>query len=165
MLLERSRALLAAGDAAATAFERALEHGAASGAVIEVARTRLAYGQWLRRHDRVEDSREHLAAALRSFERASSRLGVARAGAELAAAGVGAARRAPGTAGAGVEALSPLELQIARLAAAGASEEEIADRTCLPHRTVSSHLRRASAKLGTTSRAQLRRALGPHREP
>ncbi len=56
--------------------------------------------------------------------------------------------------------LSPRELEIARLAAAGASNKEIADRLVLSVRTVENKLHDAYAKLGVRGRAELARALG-----
>ena len=49
----------------------------------------------------------------------------------------------------------PQESEIARLAAEGLSNREIAQRLYLSHRTVGSHLYRIFPKLGVTSRAQL----------
>ena len=57
--------------------------------------------------------------------------------------------------------LTPQELQIAQLAAEGLSNREIGERLYLSHRTVGSHLYRLFPKLGVTTRAQLRDALGP----
>ena len=54
-----------------------------------------------------------------------------------------------------VAALSPQELQIARLAAAGHSNREIGEQLFLSPRTVGSHLYRIFPKLDITSRAQL----------
>ncbi len=51
--------------------------------------------------------------------------------------------------------LSPQELKIATLAAAGLSNREIGLQLYLSHRTVASHLYRIFPKLGITSRAQL----------
>ncbi|MFE3700862.1 helix-turn-helix transcriptional regulator [Nocardia tengchongensis] len=51
--------------------------------------------------------------------------------------------------------LSPQEWQIARLAASGLSNRDIAAQLYLSHRTVGSHLYRIYPKLGITSRAQL----------
>jgi DNA-binding NarL/FixJ family response regulator len=50
-------------------------------------------------------------------------------------------------------------LQIARMAASGFSNREIARQLYLSHRTVAAHLYHAFPKLGITSRGQLRAAL------
>jgi DNA-binding CsgD family transcriptional regulator len=55
--------------------------------------------------------------------------------------------------------LTPRELQIARLAAAGHSAPKIAARFGLSPRTVNNHLGRAYDKLGITGRTQLRKVL------
>jgi DNA-binding NarL/FixJ family response regulator len=47
------------------------------------------------------------------------------------------------------------ELQIARMAAEGLSNRQIAERLYLSHRTVASHLYRIFPKLGITSRVKL----------
>ncbi|WP_049821361.1 helix-turn-helix transcriptional regulator [Kineococcus radiotolerans] len=158
MLVHRSRALLSDGPAAGDHFEAALTAGEGSGAPLEVARTHLLYGQWLRRTRRVLEARRHLGDALRQFEAtggSSSSLAV-RATAELRAAGSAPSQRveAPTT-----WMLTAQELQIAQLAAEGLTNKEIADRLYLSHRTVSSHLYRVFPKLGIAHRHQLRDAL------
>ena len=55
--------------------------------------------------------------------------------------------------------LTPQELEIARLAAAGLSNKQIGQRLYMSHRTVGSHLYRIFPKLGITSRAALGSAL------
>jgi DNA-binding CsgD family transcriptional regulator len=55
--------------------------------------------------------------------------------------------------------LTAQEAQIARLAAGGLSDPEIASRLFLSPRTVQYHLGKVFTKLGTTSRDQLSRAL------
>jgi DNA-binding NarL/FixJ family response regulator len=55
--------------------------------------------------------------------------------------------------------LTPQELEIARLAAAGLSNKQIGERLYMSHRTVGSHLYRIFPKLGVTSRAALSGAL------
>ena len=55
--------------------------------------------------------------------------------------------------------LTPQESQIARLAAAGLTNKEIAERLYLSPRTVGGHLYRVFPKLGITSRAALRDSL------
>jgi DNA-binding CsgD family transcriptional regulator len=58
-----------------------------------------------------------------------------------------------------LDALTPQELQIAELAAAGLTNKEIGSKLNLSPRTVSTHLYRLFPKLGVTSRAALRDAL------
>ena len=60
----------------------------------------------------------------------------------------------------GAASLTPQELQIAQLAAEGLTNKEIGARLFLSHRTVSTHLYQLFPKLGITSRAALRDALG-----
>ncbi|MEV6479323.1 LuxR family transcriptional regulator [Streptomyces sp. NPDC051576] len=57
--------------------------------------------------------------------------------------------------------LTSRECEIATLAAAHLSNQEIADRLVLSVRTVENHLYRAFAKLGVTTRAELPRRLAP----
>lgn len=121
------------------------------------ARAKLAYGAWLRRHRRAIESRAPLREAAQGF----GALGLARlaeqAQRELRASGERARRRVPET----WAELTPQELQIAQLAAAGLSNREIGEQLYLSHRTVGTHLYRLFPKLGVTSRAQLRDALEP----
>jgi DNA-binding NarL/FixJ family response regulator len=56
-------------------------------------------------------------------------------------------------------ALTPQELQIARLAASGLTNKQIAERLFLSPRTVSGHLYQIFPKLRITKRAALRDAL------
>jgi DNA-binding NarL/FixJ family response regulator len=55
--------------------------------------------------------------------------------------------------------LTPQELEIAMLAAAGLSNKQIGQRLFLSHRTVGAHLYQIFPQLGVTSRAALRDAL------
>ena len=55
--------------------------------------------------------------------------------------------------------LTPQELEIARLAAAGLSNKQIAARLFMSHRTVGCHRYRIFPKLGITSRSQLHAAI------
>ncbi|MFH9979405.1 ATP-binding protein [Streptomyces sp. NPDC017179] len=120
----------------------------------EVGRARLAYGEGLRRQGLNRDARVQLAAARGRFEELGARSWEARAAAELRATGM--TRTGRGKAG---EALTPQELEVARLAATGLSNPQIASRLFLSPRTVSSHLYHVFPKLGITSRAELRDAL------
>ena len=60
----------------------------------------------------------------------------------------------------GVDALTPSELRVARLAAGGRSNREIAGELYVTLKAVEGHLARAYAKLGIDGRDQLQRALG-----
>lgn len=120
-----------------------------------VARAQLAYGEWLRRHRRMTQSRAPLREAAETFDALGLLRYAERARRELRASGETVRRREPGA----WAQLSPQELQIAQLAAEGFSNREIGEQLYLSHRTVESHLYRLFPKLGVTSRAQLRDAL------
>ena len=159
MLVARSRALLATDASAETHYRDALSVGEASVVPLELARTRLLYGEWLRRQRRQRDARDELSAALHAFEAAGARPFAERAVAELRAAGVVSPNAALSARSAARDRLTAQELQIARLAARGLTNREIADQVYLSHRTVSTHLYKVFPKLGITARWQLRDAL------
>ncbi len=158
MLVQRCRAQLATRDEVDAHYEAALAHGRRGVAALELARTQLAYGQWLRKERRVPEARDQLSAALHSFEERGAAGWAGQTAAELRAAGVLTVRR-PHTGHSGVGVLTPQELQIARLAADGLTNKEIADRLYLSHRTVGAHLYKIFPKLGITNRAQLREVM------
>ncbi|MFU8872281.1 helix-turn-helix transcriptional regulator [Micromonospora sp. SL4-19] len=119
----------------------------------ELARTRLAYGEWLRRARRRADARVQLRGALEVFDRLGSELWAERARVELRATGDVPA--APRKADDPLSVLTPQERQVVRLAAGGASNRDIAAQLFLSPRTVGYHLYKAFPKLGITSRAHL----------
>ncbi len=90
------------------------------------------------------------------FERLGSGCWAKRAALELRASGETAQLRQDYDR----DALTPQELEIAMLGASGLSNKEIAQQLSLSPRTVGAHLYRIFPKLGITSRAALRDALG-----
>ena len=144
-----------APDAAAERHFRAAIAAAQAEWPFYVARAQLAYGEWLRRHRRMTQSRAPLREAAETFEALGLLRYAERARRELRASGETVRRRDPGA----WAQLSPQELQIAQLAADGLSNREIGEQLYLSHRTVESHLYRLFPKIGITSRAQIRDAL------
>ena len=116
----------------------------------ERARLQLAYGGWLRRQRQAAESRPLLRAAAATFDALGATPWAERARAELRA--TGESRRKPIDA---IDALTPQEQQIARLAADGLSNREIAERLFLSPRTVTTHLYRLFPKVGVKSRGEL----------
>jgi DNA-binding CsgD family transcriptional regulator len=97
-----------------------------------------------------------LTAAFEAFQRMGAVPLANRANNELRASGMTKRR----TNVVGALALTPQEREIALLAASGLTNKEIAERLFLAPKTVSAHLYRIFPKLGITSRAALRDALG-----
>ncbi|MGI5290077.1 LuxR C-terminal-related transcriptional regulator [Nonomuraea polychroma] len=116
----------------------------------ERARLQLTYGGWLRRQRQAAESRPLLRAAAAAFDALGATPWADRARAELRA--TGESRRKPIDA---IDALTPQEQQIARLAADGLSNREIAERLFLSPRTVTTHLYRIYPKVGVKSRSEL----------
>jgi DNA-binding CsgD family transcriptional regulator len=148
---EHGRALLAQGADAEAHFVRALEWHERSLRIPDRARTRLAYGEFLRRARRRVDARAHLRAALETFEDLGAEPWAERARTELRASGE-TARRRDTTAAA---ELTPQELQVARLVRQGLSNRDAAAQLFLSPRTIDFHLRNVFAKLGVASRTEL----------
>ena len=114
-LLSRSEALLAPDDEAEAHYQRALDLLPSAGAVADVGRAHLLYGEWLRRQKRRTDAREQLDAAHAIFVDMGAMAFAERARVELAATGGRARRRSAET----TNDLTPQEHQIALLAARG----------------------------------------------
>jgi len=135
-------------------FSEALRLHAGGERPWEAARTHLAFGERLRRERRKTEARTHLRAAAELFDRLGAAPWSDRARAELRAAG----EQGPvPTTGDLLAVLSPQELQIVRLVAAGKTNREIAAMLFISPRTVSHHLYRAFPKLNVASRTQLAR--------
>jgi len=126
-----------------------------SPAVLERAHSLTELGAALRRSGRRTAAREPLAEALDLAARCGARPLAERARLELNATGA-RPRRAWRT---GVEALTPSELRVVRLACEGRSNREIAHELYVTPKTVEGHLSRAYAKLGVDGRDQLADAL------
>jgi DNA-binding CsgD family transcriptional regulator len=147
----RVRALLSQGDVAESLYRRSIEHLSGSRVRLELARTHLLYGEWLRRERRRLDAREHLRTALEAFTTMGAEAFARRAERELLATGERARKRTVDT----IDQLTSQETQIARLAANGHLNREIASQLFISPSTVEYHLRKAFRKLGVKSRTQL----------
>jgi DNA-binding CsgD family transcriptional regulator len=154
-LAARARALLAEGPEADPLFREALEAHAATDRPLDRARTRLLYGEHLRRERRRVEAREALRAALDAFEALGAAAWAERARAELRATGETARKRDPST----LDQLTPQEVQVVRAVSQGATNREAAAQLFISPRTVDHHLRGAFRKLGVRSRAELVRAV------
>jgi DNA-binding CsgD family transcriptional regulator len=151
----RSRALTCSGDAADERYAESIEHLEQTRIAVDLARTHLLYGEWLRRKRRRMEARQQLRTAHRMFESMGAEAFAGRAGSELRATGESVRSRSRPQ---GVQ-LTVRQTQIARLATEGQSNQEIAARLFLSPRTVEYHLHNVFTTLGITSRNQLARAL------
>jgi DNA-binding CsgD family transcriptional regulator len=150
-ILARSRALLADDRRAEDSYREAIECLDRTGIVVQAVRARLIYGEWLRRCNRRVDARQQLNTAYEMFARMGAEAFAARARRELLVTGQKVSRRsAPGS------ELTAQEAQIARLAGEGLTNPEIAAQLFISTHTVEWHLRKVFAKLGISSRRQLR---------
>ncbi|MFJ2261113.1 LuxR C-terminal-related transcriptional regulator [Streptomyces sp. NPDC087844] len=156
-LSARCRALLATGHEAADHYRTALDLHAGGTRDFERARTELLFGGALRRLRRRTEARDRLHSALEAFEYFGAPHCAAEARAELRALGapVRSSAGAPGMAG----LLTAQQLTVARMAAEGATNREIAARLLLSPRTIDHHLRGVFTRLGIRSRIELVRLL------
>jgi DNA-binding NarL/FixJ family response regulator len=122
-----------------------------SPALLERAHSLAAFGAALRRDGQRTKAREYLAEALDLAARCGAKPLIASVREELRAAG-SRPRREWRT---GVEALTPSELRVVRLAAEGSSNRDIAQELYVTLKTVEAHLARAYGKLGIERRSEL----------
>jgi DNA-binding CsgD family transcriptional regulator len=147
----RVRALASEGEVAESLYRQSIANLAGTRVRVELARTHLLYGEWLRRERRRLDAREHLRIAFESFTSMGAEAFARRAKRELSATGERARKRTVETLG----DLTPQEQQISHLAAQGHTNREIAAQLFISPSTVEYHLRKAFRKLGVKSRTQL----------
>ena len=150
---------MAPDEDAEVLYLESLEQLGRSGVVTDFARSRLLYGEWLRRQRRRREAREQLRAACEMFSTLGAAAFARRAESELLATGEHARARTDETR----TDLTPQELQVALLAADGQSNIEIAAQLYISPHTVSYHLRKVYAKLDVKSRNHLVRALADPR--
>jgi DNA-binding CsgD family transcriptional regulator len=151
----RVRALLSDGEIADRSYRESIEHLSATRLRFELARTHLLYGEWLRRDRRRLDARAQLRSAFDQFTSMGAAAFARRAERELLATGERARKRTVDT----LDQLTPQETQIARLAAIGRTNREIAAQLFISPSTVEYHLRKVFRKLDVKSRTQLARRI------
>jgi DNA-binding CsgD family transcriptional regulator len=149
----RSRALLSENEAAERHYQQAIDRLARTSVRVDLARTHLLYGEWLRRERRRLDARQQLRTAHELFTGFGMEAFAERARVELEATGEHARKRTAATR----DDLTRQEAQISRLAAEGATNQEIAAQLFISPSTVDYHLRKAFRKLEVKSRHQLNR--------
>ena len=147
----RSRALVTPDEAAEPLFREAIARLQPTRLRLDLARTHLLYGEWLRRERRRLDARTELRLAYDLFSDFGMEAFAERARVELQATGERARKRTADT----LDQLTPQEEQISRLAGQGHTNREIAAQLFISPSTVEYHLRKAFRKLDVTSRTQL----------
>jgi DNA-binding NarL/FixJ family response regulator len=147
----RCRALLSHDEAAETLYCEAIERLTPTALRLDLARTRLLYGEWLRRERRPREAREHLRAAHELFTKLGTVGFAQRARVELRASGERGRKQTVDTR----TDLTPQETQISQLVAQGATNREIAEQLFVSPATGEYHLRKVFTKLGVKSRTQL----------
>ncbi|HEX2095811.1 MAG TPA: AAA family ATPase [Solirubrobacterales bacterium] len=142
----------------ATRGEEGIEHLREASDVLSGTRARLLHAQALvdlgaalRRANRRREAREPLREGLDLAHRCGARALEERARTELTATGA----RPRKAVLSGVESLTPSELRVARMAADGMTNREIAQSLFVTTKTVETHLRHVYQKLDVTSRTGL----------
>jgi DNA-binding CsgD family transcriptional regulator len=157
----RSRALLSEDDVAEHLYKEAIDRLGRTRVRVELARSHLLYGEWLRRMGRRVDARAQLRTSYEMLSRMGANGFAERARRELLATGETVRKRTDDTR----HDLTAQEEQIARLASDGRTNPEIAAELFISKHTVEWHLRKVYPKLGISSRRQLRGALPDAQKP
>lgn len=150
--LAGARALLADDAEADALFKESVERLGRTRISVQLARTHLRYGEWLRRQKQRTSAREHLNIAYEMFTKMGANGFAERARRELTANGE-KVRKQPLASG---DELTAQEAQIAQLARDGLTNQEIGAQLFISTHTVEWHLRKVFVKLGVRSRRQLR---------
>lgn len=151
----RAAGLVESGEARLELLSEAVETLERSRSPLELARALSDYGAVLRRAGHRVRARAELERALDLAHRCGARRIANQARAELIAAGAKPRRDAI----TGRDALTAAELRVARLAAKGLTNHEIAQALFITTNTTKAHLSRIYRKLGITRRDQLELAL------
>jgi DNA-binding CsgD family transcriptional regulator len=155
----RCRALVSEGEVAEDRYREAIDRFGRARLRTELARSHLLYGEWLRRENRRADAREQLRTAYDLLSAIGMDGFAERARRELQATGETVRKRAAQSAVDASQQLTAQEAQVARLARDGLSNQEIGARLFITSHTVQYHLSKVFARLGITSRGQLRGVL------
>ena len=147
----RSHALLADDARAADLYVEAIDRLGRTSIAVDLARAHLLYGEWLRRDRQLRGARNELRRAYEMFTAFGMEAFAERARVELRAAG----ERVQAATAITLDQLTPQELQVARNAAEGKSNREIAALLFISPSTVEYHLHKAFRKLDVKSRTQL----------
>jgi DNA-binding CsgD family transcriptional regulator len=151
----RAAGCLEGGQRGIELLERSLEELQRDDAILERARSLVELGGMLRRANQSVASRDPLLAGLDLAHRCGAERLAARATEELRASGAKPRRRAIS----GPDALTSSEARVARMAADGMSNREIAQSLFVTAKTVENQLGSVYRKLGVRSRERLRSAL------
>ena len=151
----RASGLVEGGAAGRNLLAEAVSVLETSQARVETARALADYGAALRRTGQRKQAREPLERAMDLAHHCGARRIAALARAELIAIGAKPRREAI----TGRDALTAAELRVARLAAEGQTNKQIAQSLFITSKTASAHLSRVYRKLGVGRRNQLAEAL------
>ncbi len=151
----RAAGLVQGGESGLALLSEAVQTLEGSQSPLELARALFDYGAALRRAGRRIAARDQLARALDLAHHCGAWRIANHARAELIAAGAKPRRDAI----TGRDALTASELRVARLAAEGLSNREIAQALFITTNTAKGHLSRVYRKLDVTGRGQLTGAL------
>jgi DNA-binding CsgD family transcriptional regulator len=148
-------------DGDLTALVDAAEHYRAVGRTVERAQTLEDIAVLLAQNDAVEESRRTLTEAIELYARFGADWDIRRAETRArrygVRRGIGGPRRRRTAAVSGWDSLTPTELRVAGLVAAGQSNPEIAAELFLSRRTVQTHVQHILRKLGAHSRVEIAR--------